>query len=271
MAIFFHLLRKQLREQFWVLVLCSLMIGIFFTLYTYLYAGFGDTAMVTMARVSPQLLVALFGGVSQLGDPLTIWLGLLFVHPVVLTVFTAVVLSASSRALAGEIDRGTGDLLLSLPIARRQLVFAVLIVLQLVVLALVTLAWWSMRLGLVLGDIPSPASLTGFLWVAVNLWALLSCVAGIATLISAAVSERGRVLLWTVSFLVVSFFVNLIATLWSPAAWSDHFSVFHYYRPHPVALSGVAPVTDLAFLLGVAILSSLAAVEVFARRDVPAV
>jgi ABC-type transport system involved in multi-copper enzyme maturation permease subunit len=118
------------------------------------------------------------------------------------------------------------------------------------------------------GDIPPPVAIDAFGWVLVNLWALYSAVAGLCLLASALCSEQGRAIAIGVSFVVVSFFVNLIASLWSLVSWTDIASVFHYYQPHPLVRGGQAPLLHLAVLLGLAIAANAAALIAFERRDI---
>lgn len=263
------LVAKQARELWRVLLACAAMLGIFFTLASFLFGTFGDLAMRDLGLVPPELLTGLFGGLVVGLDPLVTWLATLLVHPLALTVFAAAVVSIAARCPAGEVDRGTLDLLLALPIARRELVAASIVLLQLVLWGLTAVVWSGLRYGLALGAIPPPANLAAFGWVVVNLWALFSAVAGIATLVSTRVTEQGRVTAIVISFLVLSFFVNLIASIWEPARFADVVSLFHYYQPHPIVRGGGAPLGDLGVLLGVALVANAAAFAVFGRRDIP--
>jgi ABC-type transport system involved in multi-copper enzyme maturation permease subunit len=264
------LIRKQLHELRWAMLLCWAMLVVFFVFGTYLYRTFGDTSAAAMARLSPQLVMGMFGGLLGGLDQLELWLMTLYLHPLVLTLFSAATIALASRGLAGEIERGTLDLLLACPVPRGALVAATSIAILLVQGILTGSALVAMRVGLAIGDIEPPDGLDRFLLVALNLWGLFVAVSGVALFCSAAASEQGKAIGRAIGFLVVSFFVNLLASFWSKVRWADFASVFHYHQPQPI-LTGEEPLWgDLSVLLAVGLLAHAAAAVVFVRRDIAA-
>ena len=164
------LLRKLLREQRWSLSFGALMLFLFVALGTYLYTTFGDMNQIVLDRVSPQLVAGFLGGLAGGASPLETWLITLFVHPMVFTVFSVVVVAVSSRSLAGEIDRGTVDVLLACPVPRWALVLSSVIFLELAVTGLTLVCLAAMWTGLSVGEIEAPQSLHRFLLVGLSLW-----------------------------------------------------------------------------------------------------
>lgn len=264
------LVRKQLHELRWAVVLCWLMLSALFVLGSYLYRTFGDTNAEAMARVSPQLIVGLFGGLLGALSPLEMWLVTLFLHPLAITLYTVVTVALASRALAGEIERGTLDLLLSCPVSRSELVTATVVSIQLVQVLLTLSVWGAVHAGLAIGGIERPESMERFAWVTVNLWALFAATAGVALLLSAISSEQGKAIGRTIAFVVLSFFVNLLASLWPKVRWLDVGSIFHYHQPQPIVAGEESVFGDLAVLLGLAAVATIAAYRVFAQRDIAA-
>ncbi|HVS12488.1 MAG TPA: ABC transporter permease subunit [Thermoanaerobaculia bacterium] len=270
MRIFLRLVGKLLFELRLALLLGWAMLGIFFTLGTYLYVTFGDTTIESLSRLSPELVTGIFGGLFAGVDPLEAWLLTLFLHPLVITLFAVATIAVAARSLAGEIERGTLDLLLAWPVPRPTLVLAAAATIQLVQGAMVGTLWGAMRLGFAIGDIDPPASLGRFVWVAANLWALYAAVAGVALWVSATGFEQAKAVGRSITFLVLSFFVNLLASLWPKVDVIDVVSVFHYYQPQPVVVDERDPLLHLAVLLGVALAGHLLALVSFVRRDVAA-
>lgn len=271
MILLAHLIGKILREQRFTLSLCCLFLGLFFTVGTYLYTTFGQLTMEAMSRFSPEMLQGLFGGLLGGIDPLETWLVTLFVHPLVLTLFSVVAVAVTTRSLAGEIDRGTIDLLLSCPLPRRHLVLATTLVTLLAHLVMTGVVWLALHLGMELGSIEPPASLAAFRWVALNLFALFSAVGGVSLLVSAASSDRGRAVGSALGFIVVSFFINLVASLWQKVARLDVVSVFHYHQPQPVIAGSGELAGHLLVLFGLYAVCLAAALMVFQRRDIATV
>ena len=243
------------------------LLSIFFVLGTYLFVDFGDMNQMAIGRLSPEMIAGVFGGMLQGLEPLELWLVTLLLHPFLLVVLTVAVIAIATRALAGEIDRGTIDLLLSHPIPRWQLPLAAatLQLLSVTLLVGVVLAWISLGLrfaGLELGSWPA------FGWVAVNLWSTFLAIGAICLAFSAAAERHGVALGRAAGFVLVSFLVNLLASLWSKVRFLEVLSVFHYYRPQPVVTSGSPIWGDLATLLTIAFAAFVIAVVTFQRRDI---
>jgi hypothetical protein len=89
---------------------------------------------------------------------------------------------------------------------------------------------------------------------------------GVALFISATRREPGPAIGWATAAIAVSFVWDFLARLWSPVAQTRPLSLFAYYRPQEIVMSGVATV-DLLRLAVVAVIALAAAVVVFRRRD----
>ena len=271
MRVVLLLLRKVLREQRFTLLFCYVVATVFFTVGAYLFVTFGETNVDALGQVSPELISGIFGGLLGGLTPLDTWLLTLFTHPLVMTLCSVLVIATTSRSLAGEIDRGTVDLLLSCPVARWQPVAAVVMFLLVALTIMMALLWGSMHVGFRIGEIEPPSRLPAFGWVAVNLFVLFFAVSGVATMISASCAEQGKAIARALGFLVVSFLLHLIAAMWSLVEIVDWVSLFHYYEPQPTVQSGSPPVFDLTVLALVGTVGFVVAFAVFMRRDIATV
>lgn len=271
MILLLRLARKILREQRWTLLFCFVLLGVFFTIGTYLYTKFGDLSMEAMTDLSPELMQTLLGGMLGGIDPLETWLVTLFIHPLVLTLYSVVAVAITARSLAGEIDRGTIDLVLSCPVPRWQLVVSTTAVMLLSHAVMTLIVWRALLFGLELGAIDPPESLPAFRLVALNLFALFCAAGGVALLFSATTSEQGRAVGRSLGFVVLSFFVNLIAGLWQKVSWLGVISIFHYHRPQPVVTGGPGFLWSMAVLLGLFAACFVLALVFFRRRDIATV
>jgi ABC-2 type transport system permease protein len=213
-----------------------------------------------------------FGGTPQGMDFLSTFLSIAFTHPLVLILLCVFAIAVASRALAGEIERGTIDLLLAAPVTRTQLALASFAAFA-AGLALLLLGHWAgLRLGLQWTGIRPPAqTLPGLGYAGLNLAALLLCVGGYSFLCSALASERGRAAGLAAGITVAFYFVNVLAQLWEKARFMQSFSIFYYLRPLPLLTRGAPAWGDLALLGGLAAVTLLASLWVFARRDIATV
>jgi len=191
-------------------------------------------------------------------------------HPLLYVLTWSLLLTTCSRIIAGEIDRGTADLLLTLPISRVATyasVSAVWVLAGVVVSFAPLLGMW---LGERLYPLSEPIELAR-LWIpVVNLFALNLAIGGAATLVSSVVSRRGQAVGITLAGLVGSFLLNFLAQFWSPAKEISFLGLLHYYRPLVSVRTGEWPLGDMAVLAGIAGCCWLAGLWWFSRRDIPA-
>ena len=198
------------------------------------------------------------------------YLSLGFTHPLYIVLAGAAVIGFAARSLAGEMDRGIIQIPLSRPISR-QAVYTSRILGVGVICALLAIAG---PLGMVAGMLyaqPEGEFAYGHLGaVALNGLTLFWAIGGLALWGSAAASTAGRVVAWAISLLVVSYFVDYFAGIWTPLQAIQFLSLFDYYDPTQALVSGQANTSDLATLTVVGVVAAVAGLIVFTRRDLPA-
>lgn len=206
---------------------------------------------------------------TELGDQIgpQMFQSIAWVHPVPLALIWAHAIMSCTRVPAGEVDRGTIDVLLGLPVSRWDVFFSETFVWMLAGAAVIVAAVAGNllgSLGVAPDQRPSPSHT---LVVAINLFCLYIAVGGLAWLASSLSNRRGRAM--TVVFLVLLglFLLNYLAQFWQPLEKIVFLSPLHYHRPVPVLRSGNWPWRDLATLSGFAGISWLAAVIIFSRRN----
>jgi ABC-2 type transport system permease protein len=225
-------------------------------------------------------------------------------HPIVLTLCVVWSVGRSAGAVAGEMERGTMELLMSQPVPRNRLILAHLIV-DLIVLPLICLAFFAgTQFGLsVVGPFipqyeaikklpvripipenPTPLEVSGLgeLPGLANTFALMFAISGITIALSAARRSRWKVVGYSVLIVIVMFIANTIGQLWEPAVWVRPFTLFFYYQPQKVMLdgdwlvhmntawTGWPVVPGIGVLLAVGAGGYLLALRSFTRRDLPA-
>jgi ABC-2 type transport system permease protein len=194
-----------------------------------------------------------------------------WVHPVVLTILWTHAIILATRVPAGEIDRGTIDILLSLPVSRWQSYRCELVVIAAAGTVLVTAAAAGNVLGNLAADARFRQDILRLAPVVTNLWCLYLAVAGVSCLISAFAERRGRAMAAIFALLVASFLLNFLAQFWSPARAVAFLSVLDYHRPLAALQrsgSDAWPLGDLAVLLAIGAASWTAGGLWLARRDI---
>lgn len=228
-----------------------------------------------------QIIQALMGGDTIRIDHALDMVSIAYVHPLTQTILCVWAVGRSSGAIAGEIDRGTMELLLAQPIRRSHVVLAHLCVDLLTIPVLCLSMWVGTALGVTLiGFVGHPQeALRVNPWVfgpcLVNVALLIFAMSGLTMWLSAAGRFRWQVLGLAVMVALVQFLVNVIGQLWDPAEPLRPFTVFYYYQPQPMILhsewykQGVVWIR-LAVLGALGILGYVMALVTFCRRDLPA-
>lgn len=193
----------------------------------------------------------------------------IFVHPVMLTLTWGYIIMSTTRLICGEIDRGTIDLLLTVPLSRWRVYLSVSAWPAICVPWLMACLWFGIWVGSRTADIPAPVDVWDLRFVVVNAAACLLAVAGTGMLFSAAGSRRGLMVGAVVGILVTSFLLNWLAAFWPRVQSLSILSILHYFRPFVIILDSRYQTADLAVLLAVALGTWTAGGLIFARRDIP--
>ncbi len=191
-----------------------------------------------------------------------------WVHPTVLTLLWANETMFCTRFPAGEIDRGTIDVLLALPVSRRRIYFCETIVF----LVGGALMIGAAAIGYAIGSQSMPVEIRpawAFVGITLlNLFCLYVAVGGVAFLVSSLSERRGRAVFGVFTIVVASFLINFVAQFWEPAQPLAFLSVVEYYQPAKILRAGTFPSGDVAVLLAIGFVAWIAACEVNARRSI---
>jgi len=176
-------------------------------------------------------------------------------------------LLAGSRMLRGEEDRGSLDVLLSLPRPRLNVALEKLA------------AMWTALLvmGLLIGLLAFAGGkkfggdfdLAGALFFGLNLALVCAVFGGLALLISQFTQERGPAAGWTAGLLLVFIVLDMVHRVVANGEWISRLSPIYYYNlSKPLVPSYGVNAGAMVVLLALAAIVSAAAVWLFVRRDV---
>jgi ABC-2 type transport system permease protein len=252
-----------------------------------------------------KIMRTLMGGENIKLDQAMDMLSIGYVHPLVQAIFCIWAVGRAAGAIAGEIDRGTMELLLAQPLARTKVVLAHLCVDLITIPFLCLSLWGGTWLGTwLVGPIHAqtselkklpfaveidPSALQvhpdAFGPALVNVGALIFAVTGYTMWISASGRFRGKVLGLAVFVTLLQFLINVVGQLWDALAVLRPFTVFYYYQPQQIALSGKWTVDPgsvwnsehplialnlIVVLVAVGLFGYGMALWTFTRRDLPA-
>lgn len=178
----------------------------------------------------------------------------------------ALVVGYGASALAGEIERGTIELLMSQPISRLQLYVAKY------------LAAIKILGAFVLVSVMAIAPLAGlyhaeFAWASLTRFSLMAFLFGLAILsfsflTSSLFSDKSKASFSVTGLVVLMYVLNIIAALKPSLTNLKYVSFFHYYDPAATLGNGALLDTPaVGVLLGVSIIATTLGAIRFMKRD----
>lgn len=258
------LLRHHWRQHRLPLIPMAIGLALFEFLMTRLAPAPNEIGfMATIMASLPPQLVALAGGQTTFGTSMGV-LSIGYEHPFFFLLLSAWIVRVPSAAIAGEIGRGTMDLIAARPLARWHHIAAAAIFAGAGAAALIAAAWIGSTFGLLI----RPLGVTGpaLLPTAALAWLLFMTWTLVSLLVSSWQREAGPAIAWTSGILAASFVLEYLSRLWKPIASLRPASLFAYYQPHQIVSSGVAA-SDPIRLAIVSVIAFVGALIVFRRRD----
>jgi ABC-2 type transport system permease protein len=251
------------------LLIVSAALVLWGTLLPIIYDAFGqqfqqlmDSGLVPFPREMMQ-----FGGGDIFSLPGSVALG--FIHPFAVALNLVFSIGFAGAAIAGERQRGTLEVLLARPISRR-VTYATALVATLLFVG-VTSA--GMSLGALIGTAVTgrveelgPQNLP-ILWL--NAVLLYMAFATVALAASVSFDRLTPALGVALAFVLVSYFLEALGSLWPDAAFLRDYSLFHYLDAR-AALAGQPDPRNFGILGGVIVAAVVYALLVFPRRDLGA-
>jgi ABC-type transport system involved in multi-copper enzyme maturation permease subunit len=264
------LVLKSFRDYRVLIAAACIVVALFEVLFALAMKNIAPEMIALLGRFGflQRLLQALIGfDLSAGASPTTlVVLGLL--HPFLSAVSWATLITIGTRLPAGEIDRGTADLLLSLPVTRATVYLSASAVWLVTGLSLAAATWTGVALGTLLVPFAEPVDLARIGMANTNQAALLLAIGGTTALVSCLVSRRGSAIAIVVALLLASFLVNFLAAFLPLVETIEFLGFLHYYRPVDIVREGRWPVRDLCVLGAVVIVTWTAGLFILRRRDI---
>jgi ABC-2 type transport system permease protein len=262
-TLFAHTWRSQRTK---LLIVC-VAIAAWSTFLPVIYQSFGAQmrALVDSGVIPKQLTNFGGGDVFSLGGAVALG----YVHPISIILLSVFAIGFTTSAVAGERQRGTLEVLLARPLSRRQ-VYATLLA---AVLLFVGLVLAAASVGTIIGS--AVVGVLGelaverlpMLWLnGMLLWGSLAAI-GLAA--SVSFDRLTPALGITMAIVVVSYFLDILGSLWPDAAGIQPYSLFHYLTARDI-LSGTVAIGGFGLLAAVGAVAIALALVVFPRRDLAA-
>ena len=216
-----------------------------------------------------KILAALLGAeVGKVGPAVFSMLG--WIHPIVLALVWAYAIVVCTRIPAGELDRGTLDVLLALPVTRTSVYALESAVFVFSSLLIVGVGFIGNVVGNWISGLERVGSLGQLSLVALNLYALSLAAGGMSAFLSSVCDRRGRAMGAAFAILMASLFLSSMSTFNALVKTVSVVSLLNYYRPYGILQGQASPLGDMIVLLGLGLGLWVCGLTVFIRRDIRA-
>lgn len=261
-----NLLRKILQERWKVLLAAALFLLFFGFINSWFVAVLNnDNTLANILRQIPRGFQSAIGVDDLRRITSQHFLVLGYTHPIPLATILAFSISISAKGLAGEIESGTIELIMTRVITRMQFVGSYIVASLVVNIILVGSLYVGSDLGAEVFGVLYPPMIFGR--VILNYFLLHVALTGLAMVFSAMSSERAKVAGFSVAFVVVQFFVEFMSQSVEAIRFFQYFTVFACFEPLKILLSRHLNPVHITVLILIGIFSYLLAIYHFTRRD----
>jgi ABC-2 type transport system permease protein len=264
------LIRRTARDGALLLGVIALSLVLMEIVFAFFISQLSTEFLEQLPEVIRRLIQGLAGiDVTQAPQALFVTVG--FIHPLVLAITWAFLIALGTRATVGQIDRGTADLLLALPVRRATVYVATSLVWAAGTVILAASVCIGAQLGPRIAPLEEHPDAATLLIPAVNLVALLLATGAMIAAVSAFCTRRGVAVGVAVAVLLAAFLLHFLEPFLSFFRKLGVIGFLHYYRPVETVRDGVWPLRDIAVLLVAGAFVWLIGLWRFTRRDIPAV
>ena len=233
------LFRQTWRAQRLKLAVVSGALVIWGFLMPLVYAKFGSQFRAIMESGMLPAQAARFGSGDIFSLPGSIALGL--IHPIAIILTSVFSVGFSASAIAGERQRGTLEVALARPIARRTFYLTLLEAafgfVAITVAALLAGSVTGATFAGVIGEFP--VRNVPLLWL--NAVLLFGSFTAVGLAASASFDRVAPALGVTLGFVVLMYFLEILGSLWPAAEMLQPYSLFHYLKAKAVLRGAAAP------------------------------
>jgi len=225
-------------------------------------------AMLQYIDMLPDFIKAFFGGDALQYGNIAGLIAIGYQEPLVLLLYMLFAVGVPTALLAGEVQRGTMELILSRQTTKTHVYICAGLITIIGMYALVVVMFLGTVVSTNLYEFDQQVPLYSFFKLAVNGGILASAAGGIA-LLAATCFRRGMAVSLTVTYLVINYFIMIITQWWPRMKWLDPVTIFNYVDGAKIFNESAWPLSDMCVLLSILLVSAVLGGVVWWRRDLP--
>ncbi len=256
------LLRHELFSRWGAVLGWGIGLGLYGVMYVAIYPEIGEQ-MSALADIS--IYQAMGIDVSSFEGYMAS--SLVGIMPIMLAIY---VIMTSSATLAGEDDKGTLELIVTMPLKRWQIVTMKATALVVVTFSILVIAglWSAFALGLMKRSFEVDVTETQFFLAILSGWPITLAFLMIGLFFSASLPNHLTASMATTIVFLLSYFGNILAGSVESLSAIQPFPLFYYFDTSAELFSKGVQARDVSILLGVAVFFFVLALLSFERRDI---
>lgn len=190
-------------------------------------------------------------------------------HPFVLVILSIGAIAIPSRHIAGEIETGTLELVLSFPVERIRLLLNLILSAVVFLFIIIVFALCSSLLSIHLFHRLTVDLFVKMVQIGCNLWLLFIFIMSLALVFSCFEKEGTKVSIRVAGILLVFYLVHYLSALWDAIQFTIPINIFTYYQPEDL-MSGQRPFwLHFVVLIALILICLMVSMVKFQRRDIP--
>ncbi len=197
------------------------------------------------------------------------FIAITYQHPLVLALYMVFAVCVPTGLLAGHVQSGTMELILSRRVTKNQVYVCACILTLVGMLSLVAVMFLGTVTGITICDFEEQVALMPFIRASIVGGLLSGTAASVALLASATFRNRGRAVGLAMAYFIVNYFVGLISDWWPRAKFLGPASIFHYVDISKILMDTAWPIRDMCVLGSILIVTVIAGGIIWNRRDLP--
>jgi ABC-2 type transport system permease protein len=216
----------------------------------------------------PSFVKAVLGGKTlQVGNVAAL-IAIGYQDPLILFLYMLYAIGVPTALLAGEIQRGNMELILSRRVTKTHVYICAGLITIVGMYALVLVMFLGTLAGTNLYRFNETVPIYNFFRLAINSGILASAVGGIA-LFAAASFQRTTAVSVTVAYLVINYIISIVSQWWPQMQWLEPTTILHYVNGVKIFSESIWPIGDMGVLLLLLVISALLGGIIWRRRDLP--
>lgn len=262
---------KTLRDSAATIVAVSIGLVWFVVLFVHSMQSMGTELMEFVSRFEFLKKIFEFGfGLDVSGEiSLTVLFAVCFTHGVVLLLSWSTIIATTTRVTSGEVEKGTADILLALPVNRHEVYLSTSLVWILAALVISVCPVIGVWVGIQIFETDEVVQISRYFGPTVNFFFVLLAVGGLSSMISSFCNRRGIAIALIAGFLIASIVLNFVEPFIEPIHQFRWLGLLSYFRPVDIVRTGEWPYFEFLCLFVMAATSWTIGLVSFCRRDIP--